>query len=555
MKKWFTCRCYLVASMLLYSAAMPVAAADDGAKQGEPAVVELQSRWQQSKFLHFTDGGQVSLGAAGAEAGRWTLEPARGSGGGAFVIRHGMTGQLLSAAEGDSSALVAVNAAAVGDRSRWIIEPVDTFVTIRNAATGKYLNIEKQGTPDVGLDKQPDAKNWWSGLWQVNRVSGGELPRFRKAGLVMVTSPAYGSTISGDVDVRISAPGFGKATVRCWSSSGDAKFGRDSVVGEADLDDDGAGVVRFPASDYPRGPVCVRVSATQAGKTSNYYLMLYNTAGKQWNAGIPSKAPPAAEGMKLAFADDFDKPELSITKDGSNATYMSHKPGGGDFSGIPFGDHENRETTPFSQVDTYLRIRADQSKKTTGLLSSLRKDGTGFTATVPCYFEARLIAQSAPGTWPAFWTMTTGVHKGLKTPADELDVIEAYGGEGKGNPNQRGYWIHSHYWNQAPDGGKDYSQDRFADQIKMTQIPGGGEASWYETFHTYGVLIGKEYTVYYCDDIEVARHKTARLSLEQPHFFFVNFAIGGASGWKIDLSQYGGVADMYVDYVRVYQGK
>ena len=219
------------------------------------------------------------------------------------------------------------------------------------------------------------------------------------------------------------------------------------------------------------------------------------------------------------------------------------------------------ETTPFSQVDTFLRIRADQSKKTTGLISSIDEDGKGFTATAPCYFECRFIAQSAPGTWPAFWVMTNymlnreGYSKPLSVPSDELDVIEAYGGEGSGNPNQRHYWIHSHYWNQAPDGKKDYTQDRFGGPIHMNKLEGGPEASWFETFHTYGVYIGLDDTIYYCDGIEVARHKTARLSRSQPLFFFVNMAIGGVSGWKIDLTQYGGVADMYVDYVRVYQGQ
>jgi len=32
----------------------------------------------------------------------------------------------------------------------------------------------------------------------------------------------------------------------------------------------------------------------------------------------------------------------------------------------------------------------------------------------------------------------------------------------------------------------------------------------------------------------------------------VNLAIGGISGWRIDLSRVHGVADMYVDYIRVY---
>jgi len=59
--------------------------------------------------------------------------------------------------------------------------------------------------------------------------------------------------------------------------------------------------------------------------------------------------------------------------------------------------------------------------------------------------------------------------------------------------------------------------------------------------------------IYYCDNIEVGRHPTLPLSKKQPFFFLINLATGG--GWPVDLSRYNGVADMYVDYVRVYQGK
>jgi hypothetical protein len=67
----------------------------------------------------------------------------------------------------------------------------------------------------------------------------------------------------------------------------------------------------------------------------------------------------------------------------------------------------------------------------------------------------------------------------------------------------------------------------------------------------YGCKITKTETIYYCDDIEVARHETLPLSKEQPLFFMINLATGG--GWPVDLSRYNGTTDMYIDYVRVYQ--
>jgi hypothetical protein len=530
------CLAFAMWSVLMMSVAAQVEAQS-------ASVYRIQSRWIGERHLR-AEGGNVQSGAAEGNTALWAVQPV----GGAYLIRHS-SGRYLGLAA-DSDALSLSTARPSDDRGRWFIEPVGQFVTIRNVATGRFVNIEKQPQPpDAALDKTPNDKNWWSGQWRMVHVSGPRLPMWRKAGQVIVTEPAYGSTIRGDTTLKFSAPGLHTATVSSWLPEGD--IGRRETIGEVELDEAGHGSIVFPADRFPRGPMSIRVSASHGSRTSNYYLMVYNEGGVSWHQGAPSEPPPQAEGMKLVFIDEFDKPELSISRDGRGTTYTSHKPGGGDFSTIPFSDHENKQTTPFSQRDTYLRIRIDQHKNTAGLISALRMDGTGITVNAPCYFECRFIAQTAPGTWPAFWVMTQDIHKGLREPVDELDIIEAYGGEGPGHPNQTGYWIASHYWNQGPNGGKDYSQPRFYDQIKMTELGDGNRATWYETFHTYGVLVGEEDTIYYCDNIEVARHKTARLSGSRPLFFFINFATGG--GWPVDLSQYDGIVDMYVDFVRVYE--
>lgn len=538
-----------VAGLLLWAGAGGTVRAESA----EPAEYHIQSRWIGERFLA-ADGNAVKSGPASGDEARWILE----KDGGDYLIRNrGAEAYLVLPENSDVMELVRQKPAT--DRGRWNVEPSDDGMVISNKATGKYVNIERLKEPvSSGLDKRPGSKNWTSGLWNLVHVGGGEAEKFYKKGQVLVEAPAYGSTIKGDTVLKIKAPGWEEVDVRSWLPGG--RFGEDTSVGMVKLDAEGRGSLVFPADKFPHGPMTISVKAGSGKKTNNYYLLVYNEGGVSWNEGAPKDPPPAAKGMKLVFQDDFDGPELSISKNGKGATYMSHKPGGGDFSGIPFGDHENKETTPFSQRETYLRIRADKSKNTTGLLASVDSEGVGFTAKAPCYFECRFIAQTAPGTWPAFWVMTNYMIKDhdkqpLRRPADELDVIEAYGGEGSGTPNAPGYMIHAHYWNQGKDGGKDYSQDRFAGPIHMTKLDGGGGASWYETFHTYGVYVGTEETIYYCDDIEVARHKTARLSREEPIFFFVNLAIGGASGWKTDLSQYGGLSDMYVDYVRVYEGK
>ena len=368
---------------------------------------------------------------------------------------------------------------------------------------------------------------------------------------VSVVSPEYCSDVKGDTPVTLAAPGFKSVTVRCWKQ-GDG-FGADSTVATVALDAKGNGSFVFPADQYPHGPVTVRISGENGAVKDNCYLQIYNTGGVSWNEGMPKDPPPAAKGMSLVFADDFKGP-LSIGDD-PKSTYYDHKPPHGtqDFSTIRFTSFD-KPNNPFSQMDTYLRIRADATKNSSGLLSSLKNDGSGITAKAPSYFECRFLAPNAIGTWPAFWLLTAG-GKDKKTPGgDELDIIEAYGGEGPRTPNAFDtYMICPHAWNQGASG-KAIETKAFQalhNPIRMNKF--GIPSTWYQAFHTYGCKITETDTIYYCDDVEVGRHETLPLSKDYPFFFLINLATGG--GWPVDLSRYNGLADMYVDYVRVYQGK
>jgi hypothetical protein len=372
-------------------------------------------------------------------------------------------------------------------------------------------------------------------------VSGPTPPPYYPPNMVSIESPAYCSNISGNTTINIRAPGLTSATVKCWQQGG--TYGSDATVGTVTLDANGSGSVVFPANNFPHGPITVRIIGTNGTITDICNLQLYNTGGVIWNQGAPAATPPPAAGMSLIYSDDFNTmPSISST--GAGATYCAHKPGGGDFGDIPFSDPTGTGN-PFSQVDSYLRIRADANKNTAGLISSLRMDGTGITATAPAYFECCMIGPNAIGSWPAFWLMTKGVYQGLDKPADELDTIEAYGVQDINHPNQTGFWTSSHTWNQSGTYPFIYQNNN------MTSI--GGGATWHQTFHTYGTKITLTDTIYYCDNIEVGRHATTPLSKTDPFFFFINLAVGG-NGWPVDLTRYNGVVDMYVDYVRVYKG-
>ena len=157
---------------------------------------------------------------------------------------------------------------------------------------------------------------------------------------IRILSPELRSAVRGDVLVEFVAPGMTVARVMCWKQPTEERpdpLGHDAVVADVELDAQGRGSFVFPADEFPHGPVHVRIGANNEDKTKRDYreLQLFNLGGLKWNHGIPESDPPQAEGMDLVFADDFDG-SLSISKDGLNARYHSHKPGGRGFQWLAF---------------------------------------------------------------------------------------------------------------------------------------------------------------------------------------------------------------------------
>ncbi len=385
------------------------------------------------------------------------------------------------------------------------------------------------------------------------RVDSGKSVEETLGSRISVISPPYCSDVKGKTSVALYAPGFKTLTAKCWKQGG--LLGEAAVIAAISLDPKGKGSFVFPADSFPHGPITVTITGENGTLHNNCYLQLYNRGGVSWNEGMPAAPPPAATGMPLVFADDFKGP-LSISSTDPKASYYDHKPPNGsqDFSSLPFTGHD-APANPFLHVDTYLRIRASEKAHSSGLISSLKNDGSGVKVSLPCYFECRLLGPNAIGTWPAFWLMTDYMKdyklRGDKTPVDELDIIEAYGGEGPHEPNAHdSYMITPHAWNQG-DAGKALEKQAF-DAMKnpahMRKL--GVPSTWFEAFHTYGCKVTATDTIYYCDNIEVGRHATLSVCKERPLFFMINLATGG--GWPVDLSRYDGLADMYIDYVRVY---
>lgn len=381
---------------------------------------------------------------------------------------------------------------------------------------------------------------------------------------IRVVEPAYRSTIDGTTTITFTAPGMDAAEARCWHQPDAAHpgpWGYDAVVQPSRrIGEDGAAVAfEFPGDDFPHGPITIRIATrSDAGKQDLCELQLYNAGGVRWDGqGIPDGKPAAAEGLQLVFADDFETMP-SISPMGVGTTYMAHKPPNGsqDFSGWRFAHADDFPGAhdPYEQHGTWLRIKAraegdDKRQWGSGIIAPMGIDGAGVATPPPFYMECRFTAQSAPGTWPAFWTLT--VPNPDMEGSDELDIFEGYGGVGPGNPNDHiGYHVVSHFWRQEDVAKR--IRETHQTHVRPPMMTFGGQSYWSTTFHTYGLRVDAQDTVYYCDGHEVLRHPTGPISASTPAYFLVNYAIGGISGWKIDLERYGNASDMWVDYVRVY---
>ncbi len=536
-------------ALLLAKVALVLLACVGAAEAADPTMYRVRNRWLADQALADADG-TVKYSNGSDATYLWSLEDS----GPWQRVRNAATGGYLTV--GDGGALRTSKGVPTGDEGRWEVEVgVAPWRSLKNAGNAKFVNCERKlGRAECDLAELPKGDNRWSGQWEFVHAGGPPPPPYFRRNQVAVTAPPYGSTVRGVVQVALRAPGLTSASVTCWKQG--PGFGGDAVVAEVKLDASGVGAIDFPADDFPHGPLTLRIAGANGGVRDNCYLQLYNRGGVSWNEGFPKDPPPAAKGMTLAFADDFRGP-LSISGTDPKATYYDHKPPGGyqDFSTLTFTGHDSPKT-PFLQVDTYLRIRASEKTHSAGLISSLKNDGSGVKASPPCYFECRFLGPNAVGAWPAFWLMTDYLSDykllGDKTPCDELDVIEAYGGEGPGSPNaDDSYMVTPHCWNQG-DAGKALETRAFEavhNPARMRKV--GVPSTWFQAFHTYGCKVTEADTIYYCDDVEVGRHATLPVCRTQPLFFMINLATGG--GWPVDLSRYDGTADMYVDFVRVYK--
>lgn len=355
---------------------------------------------------------------------------------------------------------------------------------------------------------------------------------------LVVTCPASVSVADGVVQLQAGvASGYQQVTARIWPADAGAP-----TVGPVTAAAAPTGPTTLPIdlSSVPPGPMTVAVEATGANMSSaTVYLQLYRP-GRSAELLPPTAA---AIGRTLVYGEEFDRP-VSLRYDGRGADYAAAKPnsyGAEDFGAAVFPDPALGFDT-VGVLDGMLQIRTQPSpagyedpggygrRDIGGLLASARSGGSGFAAKYG-YFEARMLAPAAPGTWPAFWMLPAGNLVRPLDPLAEIDVTEMYGHDPAGACHS------THEFRGDDDGGVAACGERF---------PSARDAL---TWHTYGAAVLPTGITFFIDGQVVATAPQVAGG-DQPMFFMLDLALDG--GWPVDLTGVQGRTALYVDYVRVY---
>lgn len=347
---------------------------------------------------------------------------------------------------------------------------------------------------------------------------------------VVVRCPAVGSVVDSTVTVQVAAgPSYTLVSATVWGGPSAV-----DVTARSPVAADGSAELNLDLAAVPAGPFVVQLRASGPRRIERTVLLqLYRSGDVRGDAAVDDPTPP---GRSLVFDEEFDRP-ISVSRTGAGADYTAAKPeatGVSQFGDAPFADPADAaEEGPSVVGDDLLRLPvapAPGGGRTGALVASARPGGSGFSAQYG-YFEARMMAPAAPGTWPAFWMLPTPNLVQAEPAVVEVDAVELYGH----NPVGACHSTHEYV------GGKDGGVARCGTRWATTRDAAG--------WHVYGVAVAPTLISFYIDGELVATAPQVQGG-DEPLFFLLDLALGG--GWPVDLSRVQGRAQLYVDYVRVY---
>ncbi len=216
---------------------------------------------------------------------------------------------------------------------------------------------------------------------------------------------------------------------------------------------------------------------------------------------------------KLVFEDDFHT--LDVSSHGPGTRWTAHTPWAGDFGDARFADPA--PGFPFSTSAQGLRIELRRSATgwQSGLLASTAPDGSGFSMRYG-YFEATAQFPAGDGLWPAFW-LDSVIPAGSTDPSIEVDAVEHYGRFPAAFNSTVTVWPKT-----------SATMKRSSSHIQ--QVLAGSLSAG---FHSYGVDVEPDWTVFYFDRVEYWRVPTPP-EHRHPLTLLVDLGLGG--GWPIDAA-------------------
>lgn len=366
---------------------------------------------------------------------------------------------------------------------------------------------------------------------------GSSLTATETVGAV-VQCPTSGSAVTDEVELQMSvAPGYSSVVAVAWPADS-------SVAPAAPVSGtpgpEGLARLILNLRSVPPGPLTVNIEVRGARRqTKTVYFQLY----RQGAGGADVASADQSKGRTLAYAEEFNQP-ISISRTGDGADYAAAKPashGVEDFGFAIFADPKRFDN--IGVVDNrYLRIGVEPAPpdyadpqgwrrtRLGGMLASARPGGSGFSAQYG-YFEARMFAPAAPGTWPAFWMLPSPNLVEPQPVVAEIDAVELYGHVPTGACHT------THEYREGKNDGVARCGQRY-DTARAAM-------SW----HTYAVEISPVEVTFFIDGREVASAPQVGGGGD-PMFFLVDLALGG--GWPIRMESVQDRAELYVDFVRVY---
>lgn len=254
---------------------------------------------------------------------------------------------------------------------------------------------------------------------------------------------------------------------------------------------------------------------------------------------------PNPDGYTLVWNDEFNGNSLDRTK-------WDYQVGTRDVSGNGPEYWGNNELQYYTEGDnlTFLDgsmiITAKREQRGDRPFTSARIVTRNKAYWTFGYMEARMQTPAQLGMWPAFW-MLPQPHEsnnyGTWAANGEIDIMEARGRE----PNKVDTTIHF---------GGQWPQNTY--KSKSTTL-----SSSTEEWHTYGVEWTEDYLAWIVDGVVVYRlnnnewwtssSQVASAPFDRPFYILLNLAVGGSYDGNRQPEASFTSADMFVDYVRVFQ--